>query len=165
MKQIYLEAGEIVSTHGIRGEVKLLPWADGPEFLTHFKRIFINGVEYVLESCRIQKTCNLLKLRGIDTVEDGQKLIHATAKVLRCDVTLPEGVAFIAEILALPVFCDGQEIGKITDVLTMPANDVYEVTGKKTYMIPAVKAFVKELNVEEGRVEVNLIEGMEVDAH
>lgn len=165
MKQTYLEAGEIVSTHAIRGEVKLLPWADGPEFLTHFKRLYLNGTEYIVESCRIQKTCNLLKLRGVDTVEDAQKLIHSTAKVLRADAKLPDGAVFIAELLGLPVYANDEEIGKITDVLTMPANDVYEVKGKKTYLIPAVKAYVTNLDVENGRVDVNLIEGMEADAN
>lgn len=72
MKQQYLDAGQIVSTHGIRGEVKVLPWADGPEFLTLFDRVYLKGREYVLESARVQKTCVLLKLQGVDTVEAAQ---------------------------------------------------------------------------------------------
>ena len=57
-----LEAGEIVTTHGIRGEVKVLPWADGPDFLLDYKRVIIGTKEYKVEQCRVQKTCNLLKL-------------------------------------------------------------------------------------------------------
>ena len=59
MKLQFLEAGEIVTTHGVRGEVKVYPWADGPEFLMEFKRVLIDAKEYKLEQCRIQKGCNL----------------------------------------------------------------------------------------------------------
>ena len=69
MKQQYLQTGKIVSTHGVRGEVKLLPWADSPEFLLQFDTLWIGGRAYRVESSRVQKTCVLLKLEGIDTVE------------------------------------------------------------------------------------------------
>lgn len=69
MKQQYLQTGKIVSTHGVRGEVKLLPWADSPEFLLQFDTLWIGGRAYRVESSRVQKTCVLVKLAGIDTVE------------------------------------------------------------------------------------------------
>ena len=65
MKLQYLEAGEIVSTHGVRGEMKVLPWSDGPDFLVGFDRVRIAGTDYAVESCRVQKTCNLLKNAGV----------------------------------------------------------------------------------------------------
>ena len=64
MKLQFLEAGEIVNTHGVMGEMKVLPWSDGPEFLLGFKRVRIDGKEYAVENCRVQKTCNLLKLKN-----------------------------------------------------------------------------------------------------
>ena len=143
MKQRYLEAGQIVSTHGIRGELKVLPWADGPEFLTLFDRIYLKGREYALESARVQKTCVLLKLQGVDTVEAAQALRDAVVQVNREDVELEEGTYFI---------------------LTMPGNDVYVVQGEHTYMIPAVKEFLLETNLDQGYVRVKLIEGMQTDA-
>ena len=78
MKLEFLEAGEIVNTHGVRGEMKVLPWADGPDFLVEFKRVRIGGVEYKVESCRIQKTCNLLKVTGIDTMEAAHAMYGKT---------------------------------------------------------------------------------------
>ena len=69
MKLQFLEAGQIVTTHGVRGEMKVLPWADSPDFLLDFDRVRIEGNDYKVESCRIQKSCNLLKLEGIDTME------------------------------------------------------------------------------------------------
>ena len=164
MRKTYLEAGQIVSTHGVRGEVKVLPWADGPEFLPLFDRVFLEGREYPVESVRIQKTCNLLKLRGVDTMEQAQSLRNKTVSVLRDDVELEDGAVFIAELLGLPVFEDGRQIGIIKDVLSMPGNDVYIVKGEKEYMIPAVREFIKEINMEDGYVNVVLIEGMQTDA-
>ena len=82
----------------------------------------------------------------------------------RDDVELEEGAVFIADLLGLPVLADEQEIGKVADVMTMPGNDVYIVKGEHEYMIPAVKEFVLETNVDEGFVKVKLIEGMRTDA-
>ena len=147
MKQQYLDAGQIVSTHGIRGEVKVLPWADGPEFLTLFDRVYLKGREYVLESARVQKTCVLLKLQ-----------------VDREDVELEEGTYFIADLIGLRVLEGEREIGVIREILTMPGNDVYVVQGEHTYMIPAVKEFLLETDPDRGFVRVKLIEGMQTDA-
>ena len=142
MKQQYLDAGQIVSTHGIRGEVKVLPWADGPEFLTLFDRVYLKGREYVLESARVQKTCVLLKLQGVDTVEAAQTLRDTVVQVDREDVELEEGTYFIADLIGLRVLEGEREIGVIREILTMPGNDVYVVQGEHTYMIPAVKEFL-----------------------
>ena len=158
MKQQYLDAGQIVSTHGIRGEVKVLPWADGPEFLTLFDRVYLKGREYVLESARVQKTCVLLKLQGVDTVEAAQPLRDTVVQVDREDVELEEGTYFIADLIGL------REIGVIREILTMPGNDVYVVQGEHTYMIPAVKEFLLETDPDRGFVRVKLIEGMQTDA-
>ncbi len=129
MKQQYLDAGQIVSTHGIRGEVKVLPWADGPEFLTLFDQVYLKGREYVLESARVQKTCVLLKLQGVDTVEAAQTLQDTVVQVDREDVELEEGTYFIADLIGLRVLEGEREIGVIREILTMPGNDVYVVQG------------------------------------
>ena len=74
MKLQYIEAGEIVTTHGVKGEIKLLTWLDSPEDLVDFDRCRIAGKEYGMESVRVQKTCNLIKLQGGDTMEDANAL-------------------------------------------------------------------------------------------
>ena len=158
MKLQYLEAGEIVTTHGVRGEMKVLPWADGPDFLVEFDRVRIDGKEYKVESCRIQKTCNLLKLAGIDTMEAAQAMHGKTVEVYREDAD-PE-LIFVAELIGMDVECEGAFIGKITDVLDDPGNKVYVVKGEKEYMIPAVKAFILSTDMEKNLMQVKLIEGM-----
>ena len=140
MKLEFLEAGEIESTHGVRGEIKVLPWSDGPDFLLDYDRVCINNTEYIVESCRIQKTCNLMKLKGVDSMEDGQRLRGKIVQIYRCDA--PDDVVFAAELIDMDVYHGDACIGKITDVLDYPGNKVYVVRGEHEYMIPAVKEFV-----------------------
>ena len=161
MKLEFLEAGEVVTTHGVRGEMKVLPWADGPEFLLDFKRVRIGGVEYKVQSCRIQKSCNLLKVAGIHTMEDAQALHGKTVEVYRADA--PKDLIFVAELIGVDVFADGQQIGKLTDVLDYPGNKVYVVKGEFEYMIPAVKQFVLSTDLESNTMHVKIIEGMRID--
>lgn len=161
MRLRYLEAGEVVTTHGVHGEMKILPWSDGPDFLLDFKRVRIDGKDYSVESCRVQKTCNLLKVAGVDTIEAAQFFRGKTVEIYREDA--PDDLIFAAELIGIKVFADGQELGEITDVLDYPGNKVYVVTGEHTYMIPAVKAFILSTDVDAGQMQVRVIEGMRTD--
>ena len=194
MIQPYLEAGKIVSTHGIKGEVKVLPWADSPDFLTRFKTFYLVGSDahiapviaagndaaaarrqdasgdaslrntaLAVEASRVQKSCVLIKFRGIDTVEDAQKLRDKVISIARDDPKIPAGTVFQADLIGMPVWAEGREIGKITEILSMPSSDVWVVRGEREYMIPNVKAFVPAIDLSLGYVNVNLIEGMETD--
>ena len=161
MKLQFVEAGEIVTTHGVRGEMKILPWGDSPEFLLDFERVRIAGADYKVESCRVQKTCNLLKVKGIDTVEAAQAMRGKTVEVYREDCD-PE-LIFAAELIGVQVFEDGRLLGKITQVLDYPGNKVYVVKGEHEYMIPAVKAFVLDTDMANEIMQVKTIEGMRTD--
>ena len=162
MKKQYLEAGQIVSTHGVQGEVKILPWCDGPEFLQEFSQLFIDGTGYAVEHSRVHKNMLLCKLRGIDDMNAAQTLKNKVITIDRTAANIPEGRVFISDLIGLPVFADGQEIGQLKDVYTGPANDVYVVKGKSEYMIPAVSEFLQEVNVDEGFIQVKLIPGMDI---
>ena len=161
MKLQFLEAGEIVNVHGIRGEMKILPWADSPEFLCQFTRVRIAGKEYKVETCRIQKTCNLLKLQGVDTVDAAQLLRGKTLEIYRDDA--PEGLIFAAELVGMDVYAEDVLLGQITDVLDYPGNKVYVVKGQREYMIPAVKEFVLSTDMDANRMQVKIIKGMATD--
>ena len=161
MKLQFIEAGEIVTTHGVKGEVKVLTWLDAPELLCEFERCRIDGKEYMMESVRVQKTCNLVKLQGVDTMEAAQALRGKVMQLYREDID--DEVIFAAELIGMEVFCEDQQIGKITEVLDYPGNMVYVVKGEHSYMIPAVKAFVLSTDMEANRMVVKLIEGMRTD--
>ena len=160
MRKTYIEAGEIVTTHGIRGEVKVLPWLDSPDMLCEFERCRIDGQEVTIESCRVQKTCNLVKFRGIDTMEQAQSMRGKIVELYREDVD--DSVIFAAELIGVDVFAEGKCIGKITEVLDYPGNAVY-VVDKGAYMIPAVKEFILSTDVDKNEMQVKLIEGMGTD--
>lgn len=162
MKLSYVEAGEVVTTHGVRGEFKLLTWLDSPEDLCDFERCRLDGKEYAIESCRVQKTCNLVKLAGIDTVEAAQTLRGKVLELYREDIS--DEVIFVAELKDMEVYAGEEKIGVITDVLDYPGNKVYVVRGGgHEYMIPAVSAFVLSVDMDGNRMQVNLIEGMRSD--
>ena len=161
MKLQYIEAGEIVNTHGIRGEVKVLCWLDDPEMLCEFERCRINGKEYIMDQVRVQKTCNLVKIKGIDTMEAAQAMRGKIIELYREDID--DEVIFAAELIGMEVFAGGESIGKIREVLDYPGNSVYVVKGHYEYMIPAVNQFILSTDMEANRMEVKLIEGMRSD--
>ena len=161
MRIEYLEAGEIVTTHGVRGELKILPWVDSPEFLTDFDRVRIEGKEYAVESCRVQKTCNLLKLRGIDSVEQAISFRGKIVELYRADIS--KDLIFAAELIGIDVYEEDSLLGQVVEVLDYPGNKVYIVKGECTYMIPAVKAFIISTDLDSNRMQVKTIEGMKSD--
>lgn len=161
MKLPYIEAGEIVTTHGVRGEVKVLSWLDSPEMLCEFDRCRIDGREYAMDAVRVQKTCNLVKLRGLDTMEDAQKLRGKTMELYREDIS--DELIFAAELVDVEVFADGASIGRIKEVLDYPGNSVYVVQGEREYLIPAVKEFILSTDLEKNQMQVKLLKGMASD--
>ena len=161
MKLQFIEAGEIVTSHGVRGEVKVLSGLDSPECLCEFDRCRIGGKEYKMEQVRVQKTCNLVKLSGVETMEDAQAMRGKVLELYRED--MDDEVIFAAELVGMEVFADGENIGKIKEVLDYPGNSVYVVKGRYEYMIPAVKQFILSTDLEKNEMQVKLIEGMRSD--
>ncbi len=160
-KQQYIEAGKIVNTHGVAGEVKIEVWLDSPQFLRRFPRVFINGTEKKLLSGKVQKSFLIAKLEGVDDVNAAMTLKGKTIAVDRNDVRLPRGTFFVQDILGASVVDEnGTEIGKLTDVLERPAHNIYVVQGEKEHLIPAVPEFILKTDAEAGVITVHLIEGM-----
>lgn len=166
MKHPFLETGQIVNTHGVRGEVKVVPWADSPDYLKQFHTFYLEDKPLKALSVRVDKTNVLIRFEGIDTVEAAMKLKGKTLSVARADAKLPQGRYFLADLMGLDVIdaVTGDKLGVVTDILTPPAHNVYVVKGgAHRYMIPAVPAFIAETDVDGGSIKVNLIEGLEAD--
>ena len=161
MKLKFIEAGEIVNTHGIHGEVKVLCWLDDPEMLCEFDRCRIGGQEYRMDTVRAHKTCNLVKLSGVDTPEEAMKLRGKVLELHREDID--DEVIFAAELIGMTVLADGNPIGTIREVLDYPGNSVYVVRGEYEYLIPAVKQFILSTDMEKNEMRVRLLEGMRSD--
>ena len=163
MKQAYIEAGRIPSTHGVHGEVKIEVWLDTPEDLKHYRRIFIDGQERKLLSVRQQNRFVIVKLHQIDDINTAQPLKGKTVYIAREDAPLPPGGYFLQDLLdAKVVLEDGSPVGVLTEILERPANNVYVVTDPdgKEILIPVVPAFIIRADAENGIVTVRLLEGM-----
>lgn len=162
----FLETGKIVNTHGLRGDVKVVPWSDSPEFLLQFKRIFIGDKEYKVEHSRVQKGSVLMKLAGIDDVDMAMHFREQVISIAREDAKLPEGRHFVQDLIGLKVhdLRGDRDIGTVRDVFNVPAGDIYEVqNGSAVYLIPANPVFVKNVDLEAGVITVSTIEGMADD--
>ena len=161
MKKQYLEAGRIVNTHGVRGEVKIEPWADEAAFLTRFKRFYMDGRAVAVRSCRVHKSLVIAALDGVDDINAAMALKGRVIFIDRDDAHLPNGTVFRQDILGARVVDEsGRELGVLADVLDEPASSVLVVRGEREILIPDVPAFVLKKDADEGVVTVRLIEGM-----
>ena len=163
--QQYIEVGKVTNTHGIMGEVKVMPWADSPDFLCQFDTFYVDDAHWPIkvERARVHKNMVILKLEGVTDVPSALAMRNAILYIDRKDVTLPEGSFFITDLMGLEVqdAKSGTVLGKIADVLTLPANNVYVVRGgEREIMIPAVDEFIAETNVDGGFIRVNMMEGL-----
>lgn len=157
----YLEAGKIVNTHGIKGEVKIQPWVDSAEFLSTFSCLYIDEQPYKLIMGRVHKSFLIAELEGVSDVNQAMALKNRTVYIDRSEAKLPQGHFFIQDIIGASVRDEvGKELGKLTDVLEMPASNVYVVTGEREILIPAVSEFIIKTDVQAGVITVRLIDGM-----
>lgn len=156
-----LECGKIVNTHGIRGEVKIQPWADSPEVLCALPALYIDGAPVALRSARVHKGNVIALLEGVSDVDQAMLLKNKVVWLNRDDLRLPEGTFFLADLIGLRVVDEaGQELGILDEVLSPSRQQVYVVKGDRELMIPAVPQFILETNVAGGYIKVRLIEGM-----
>lgn len=166
MRKAYLEAGQIVRPHGVRGEMVLDPWADSPEFLLSIKRFWLDEgkTDAGLVSARAHKGRVLIKLKGIDTVEAAEALRGRVLYLAREDVKLPEGKYFLQDLIGLTAkdADTGVVYGTVEEVLTGVANDVYRIRGEngQEYLFPAVKHMLGRICPEEGFIELKPIPGI-----
>ena len=161
MKKQYLEAGQIVNTHGVRGEVRIQPWADEAAFLTRFRRFYIDGAAVKVISCRVHKTLCIAALEGVDDVNAAMAMKGKIIFIDRDDAKLPEGAVFLQDILdARVVDENGAELGVLEDILPAPAASVLVVRGQREILIPDVPEFVLNKDADNGVVTVRLIDGM-----
>ena len=160
-KKRYLEAGRIVNTRGVRGEVKIQPWADSPEFLRDFSRLYIDGRPYRLLSARVHKSSVIASLEDIDDVNAAMALRDKTVCIDRREARLPEGGYFIQDLIGAKVVTEGgAELGTLAEVLNMPASDVYVVRGEREILIPAVPQFILSRDIDAGVITVRMMEGL-----
>ena len=165
MKKQYLEAGKIVTTHGIRGEVKIMPYTDVPELLCEFDRLFIGKehMEINIERSRVFKNTVIAKLEGIDTPEAAEKLRNKILYMHRDDLELDDDTYFIQDLIGMEVrdVDSGQVYGRLDDVMQTGANDVYVIKGEdKEYLVPAIADVIVSTDLENDVMTIRPLEGL-----
>ncbi len=157
-----IEIGQIVNTHGIRGEIKLNPWTDDLYNIEELDVLYFeNGTELLIERSRVHKNTVIIKLKGIDNINDAEKL---KGKILFTEKTpLPEGRYYIKDLIGLTAVENEEEIGTLTDVFNTGANDIYEIKTKigKTLYLPVIDGVIGDVDLENNKIYVTIPEGLE----
>jgi 16S rRNA processing protein RimM len=164
----YLEVGKIANTHGIKGEVKVIPLTDDPNRFLDLKWVYLeqnNGVEKMdIEGVKFLKGMVLLKFKQIDDMSAAEKLKGRLLKVDRKNaVKLPKDAFFICDLLGCEVYEEnGNRLGTLREVLKTGSNDVFIVEREEQndLLIPALKSVVKKVDLEQQRMVVVLPEGL-----
>ncbi len=168
MKKERLEVGQIVNTFGIKGFVKIYPYVDDISRFDNLKKVHIKSKkeekELQIEEVKYQKNMVLVKFKGIETVENAEKLRNSFVEIDRADaIPLEEGQYFIADLLGLDVFLDtGEKLGVLEDIYNTGSSDIYVVKNElgKQFLLPYIDEVIKQINLEEGKIIVHIIEGL-----
>lgn len=166
MLKQYLETGEIVGTHGIKGEARVHPWSDTPDFLCGFKTFYLDDEgkgNLKVKSSRVHGNMVLIKFDGYDTIEQTEKLRGKVIYINRSDAKLPDGRSFIQDIIGCEAFDvdTNKKLGEVTDVITGIANDVWTITQNgKEYLLPAIDDVVISKDLENNKVFIRAMKGI-----
>ncbi|HHV28686.1 ribosome maturation factor RimM [Acetivibrio mesophilus] len=166
----YLQIGKIVNTHGVKGEVRVIPLTDDPLRFNKLKCVYISKEmsdemqKFDIVSVKHQKNFVIIKFNGIDDMNAAERLKEHFVIIDRKDaVKLPKDTFFICDLINMNVFDhEGNNLGVLTDVLSTGSNDVYVVKNenKKEILIPALKSVVKEVCFENNKMVVELPQGL-----
>ena len=160
-----LETGKIVAIHALKGEVRVQPWCDSPEFLAEFEELYLDGKWVEIENARVQKTMVIMKIAGVDTPEAAQKLVGKVLYLSRDQVELEEGTYFITDLIGMQVL-DADDpthvYGVLTEVSNTGANDIYHVKfpDGKTRYVPAIPQVIDAVDVEGKVMTIRPLEGL-----
>lgn len=163
-----LEVGQIVNTFGIKGFVKIYPYVDDIKRFDKLKNVYVISKKeeklLEIEEVKYQKNMVLAKFKGIDNVETAEKLRQSYVEIDRKDaIPLKEGQYFIVDLLGLEVYSDdGRLLGKLNDIFNTGSNDIYEVKDElgKQILLPGIPEVIKEVDLDNGKIIVHLIEGL-----
>ncbi len=167
MGEDLLTIGRILKPHGVRGDVRVLPLTDWPERFLELERVFVGSHEaneqYAVRGVSLHGKVVLLGLTGIDSRDRAEDLRGHSVMIPESErVELPPDHYYIYELIGVDCYTtDGTLVGKVTDVLSTGANDVYVVEGPSgVHYVPAVKAVVREIDLEAYRMVVEWLDGM-----
>jgi 16S rRNA processing protein RimM len=160
----YIEFGKIVNTHALKGEIKVYSYTDNVKNILALKEVYISDIRYEVEKSRYNNNMFTFKLKGVDNINAAEAMVNLDILRRVTDSELNEDNSyFIQDLLNTKVYLEsGEEFGILTDVFQTGANDVYEVTKKDggTILLPAIESVIKDVNLEENKIKVHIMEGL-----
>lgn len=170
MNQEMFTIGKIVNTHGIKGELRIMPTTDEPKRFSQLKQIMIDNknqlTEYDIETVRYHKNFVLLKLKGINDINIAEHFKGSSIKIHRKEgLPLGKDEYYISDLYGLKVYTEEERyLGELVDVIATGSNDVYVVKHPekpKELLLPAIKQVIKEIDLKAQKIKVHLLEGLE----
>lgn len=155
MKDV-LRVGKIVNTHGLKGEVKVIPLTDDPKRYNELDFVLIDGIERKIQGCKYQKDRVIVKIEGINTIEEAEKYKNKYMEIPReYAVPLEEDTYYIADIIGCTVYdTNGKDLGQIYDVIQTKNNDVYWIRKPKELLIPVLLEIVTDIDIENRKITI-----------
>lgn len=159
--------GKIVNTHGIKGEVKVYPYTDDIDNLSKIKEVYFDeklNDKHKVKSCKIQKNMLIIKLEGINIVEEAAKLKDTNLYIIKEDISDIEDTYYVEDLIGMDVIDEKEQvIGTITYVFNTGANDVYEIksSDNNEIYIPAIKDVVKKVDIQNKKMYIEMMEGLQ----
>lgn len=165
MQKNFLEAGKIVNTHGVTGEIKVQSWCDSPEVLLDFDTLYLSPTEPVqITRAYVHKNCVIMRLEGVNTFEAAEALKNRMLYLNREDIELPDDLVFVQDILGFAVYDarTGETVGTLRDVHQGAGHDLYIIARPEQAdaLIPACAPFLKGIDLEQRVITVETIEGL-----
>lgn len=160
-----LECGQIVSTHGIHGEMRVNPWCDSPDFLLQFQSLYLTeGKVLHVKSARVHKNCVNIMAEEVSSIDEAMPYINKVVYIDREEIDLPKGTYFVADLMDVTVIDADSGIcyGKIVDVFRTGANDVYTIRNEqgKDILVPALKDVVLDTDIEKKLMKIRPLKGL-----
>lgn len=165
MKKEFLEIGKFVGTHGVHGMVRIQPWSDDGEFLTQFKKFYLDNGVTKIEMSKITPHGNVViaAVKGVDSIEEAEKLREKVLYIKRDDAKLPDGRYFISEIIGAQVFDADSDalLGTLADVSPTGANDVWHIKrGETEYLVPAIPDVIVNVDINNDVIKIRPLKGI-----
>lgn len=164
----YFEVGQIVNTHGLKGFLKVVPYTDDIERFSELKKVIVvynnKDIEFEIEKVKYFKGMVILKLKGIEHINEAEKFKNCFLKIKREDAKkLDKNTYFIADLIGLNVYDEqGTKLGILDEIFPTGSNDVYVVKDEKgkQYLLPAISSVIKEINLEDEKIIVDISGGI-----
>ena len=159
-----IKLGKITAPQGIKGEVRVYPYTDELTRFSEIEAVLLDGQKRKIQNARYMKNMAVLKLEGVDDRNMAESLRNKELLLAKEDLwEQPEDTYFIDDLVGCTVVSeDGAAVGMLKSIISRPAQDLYEIerADGSTFLLPAVKEFIKNVDLDNKTITIHLINGL-----